>query len=325
MHPKDNSRKRQIYQAIHMLNGCQSYFNFKLEETEDVDICNGAHLDWDEFCEKHSCERISHVIYITEKPFSDNWFSHESSSFAVITTHDWEKYYSPPSLKAYVVYQTVQAALSFEADFEESMELNMVHDRPRGCMFDFCQDKDDIKLGMIAGSICPECRVVLQRYGVCADALDAIERTLYHVRAEAIGKPIIFNNNQAFVVMRFTEHDENDNAYQYGIIPALNNLNIKCLRADNRTRSAQLLDQIRTDISKSRFVVAKVDEDNLNVYFELGLAMGMEKDVLLISEKDLIIKLPTDLKNWECLTYPKGDYKTLQGKIEQFFKYNYHY
>ena len=178
---------------------------------------------------------------------------------------------------------------------------------------------------MIAGNICPQCKSVLVRYGINEKALNAVERMLLFVRAEAIGKPIIFDEDAAFIVMRFTQNDENDNAYKYGIKKALESLHIKANRADNTVTSGQLLDKIERNIEKSRFIIAKVDSDNLNVYFELGLAMGLDKDVLLISEKGLVLQLPTDLKNWECLTYSKGDYEELKKNIIEYFKDNYHY
>ena len=178
---------------------------------------------------------------------------------------------------------------------------------------------------MIAGNICPQCKSVLVRYGINQKALDAVERMLSFVRAEAIGKPIIFDEDAAFIVMRFSANDENDNAYKYGIKKALEKLNIKCIRADNEISSGQLLEKVEHNIEKSRFVIAKVDSDNLNVYFELGLSMGWDKDVLLVSEKDLVLQLPSDLRNWECLTYTKGDYDELMNKIEQYYRSKYHY
>ncbi len=72
-------------------------------------------------------------------------------------------------------------------------------------------------------------------------------------------------------------------------------------------------------------MIAKVDANNLNVYFELGLAMGQHKDVLLISEEALVLQLPADLRNWKCLTYRKGNYEELCENIVAYFRENYHY
>lgn len=322
---KGSTRKNQITKAINIINGVQNYFFFKLQTDIDMDVCEENIINWSDFCKKHSSQDDEFIVYITEKPFDDNWFSHEETQYAIISTFDWEEHFAPPSLKAYLVYQMAQAALSFEGDLNEKMEMRMVHDSAEGCMFDFCGHKLDIKLGMIAGNICPQCRAVLVRYGINEKALDAIERMLAFVRTEAIGKPIIFDEDAAFIVMRFSTNDENNNAYKYGVKRALETLNIKCVRADNEISSGQLLEKIERNIEKSRFVIAKVDSNNLNVYFELGLAMGQQKDVLLISEKELVLQLPADLRNWECLTYTKGDYDELNEKIVKYFVENYHY
>lgn len=321
----DSTRKNQIVKAIKIANGVQNYFFFKLEDNLEVDIGEEEIIDWTSFYANYSECSDKYVIYITDKAFDDNWFSHEETQVAIISINSWEELFAPPSLKAYLVYQIAQSAISFEGDLNEKMEMRMVHDYAEGCMFDLCMDKKDIKLGMIAGNICPQCKSVLVRYGINQKALDAVERMLSFVRAEAIGKPIIFDEDAAFIVMRFSANDENDNAYKYGIKKALEKLNIKCIRADNEISSGQLLEKVEHNIEKSRFVIAKVDSDNLNVYFELGLSMGWDKDVLLVSEKDLVLQLPSDLRNWECLTYTKGDYDELMNKIEQYYRSKYHY
>lgn len=293
-----NTRKNQIIKAVNIINGLQNYYYLVLKPL-DEDVVNDVSINWEFFCENYSAENDDYVIYITEKAFDDNWFSHEEYQFSIITTNDWEKHFAPPSLKAYLVYQIAQAVISFEGDLSEKMEMRMVHDYAEGCMFDLCIDKTDIHLGMIAGNICPKCRANLVRYGISEKAIYSAERMLGYVRSEAIGKPMLFDEDAAFVVMRFSQNDENDHAY--------------------------LLEKIEKNIEKSRFVIIKVDSNNLNVYFELGVAMGLNKDVLLISEKDLVLHLPSDLKNWECLTYSEGNYDELKDKVIKFFSDNYHY
>lgn len=327
-----NTRKNQIIKAVNIINGLQNYYYLVLKPL-DEDVVNDVSINWEFFCENYSAENDDYVIYITEKAFDDNWFSHEEYQFSIITTNDWEKHFAndwekhfaPPSLKAYLVYQIAQAVISFEGDLSEKMEMRMVHDYAEGCMFDLCIDKTDIHLGMIAGNICPKCRANLVRYGISEKAIYSAERMLGYVRSEAIGKPMLFDEDAAFVVMRFSQNDENDHAYLYGIKPALERLKIKCIRADNQISSGQLLEKIEKNIEKSRFVIIKVDSNNLNVYFELGVAMGLNEDVLLISEKDLVLHLPSDLKNWECLTYSEGNYDELKDKVIKFFSDNYHY
>jgi len=322
----EKHNERQVKNAIKMINYAQNYFyldeefcEYELTENEDVDyesIKNRVEstIKPDEF-----------KIYITAKSFTDNWFSHEERQFSIISLSDWEVYYAPPSLKTYLVYQIAQALLNFESDISEEMLMRMVHETSKGCIFDLNLNKTDIMIGMIAGVICSECRATLQRYGVHNIAIESIEKILDFVRADAIGRPILTEPNLAFVVMRFSENDENDNAYKYGIKQGLESLGMRVERADNKVTSAQLLDKINRYIDKSRFVIAKVDEDNLNVYFELGLAMGANKNVLLVSEQELVLNLPSDLRNWECLTYPKGNFEELKDRVVKYYKDNFNY
>lgn len=322
---EDNTRLNQIENAIRILNGIQNYFNYTIQ-FKQIDAIDNLRisLNWKEFRKQHINEN-QHEIYITERAFDDNWFSHEERKFSIITTSDWEDIYSPPSLRCYLIYQIAQSSLNFIADINEDMEMRMVHTNSAGCLFDFCLNKPDIKFGMISGSICANCKGTLRNYGVDNNAIESVEKMINYVRSEAIGNPMLINFNQAFIVMRFTENDENDHAYEYGILPALDNLGIEDCRADDQIIPQQILNQIVNSIKRSRYVIAKVDNDNLNVYFELGLAMGLGKEILLISEIGKIENLPTDLNNFECLTYEKGNYEELKQKIIKFFKDNYHY
>ena len=317
--------ERHVKKAIAKLNAVQNYFHFSLSPSSEVDLFSNNLIDWEDFCKGQDSFSEDYRIYITGIPFDDNWFSHEEHTFSLITTYDWERLYAPPSLFVYLSYQIIQAAINFKADMTESMELRMVHQKAKGCVFDFCSNKPEIKIGMTAGTICPDCRSLMHQYGVEDGALNAIERVLHFVRLETIGKPMTLNESDAFVVMRFTKDDENDNAFKYGIKAALADLNIKCIRSDNSVASGQILNKIQKGIEKSRFIIVKVDSDNLNVFFELGLAMGMDKDVLLISEESLVLQLPSDLRNWECLTYPKGNYEALKKSVVKFYRDNYYY
>ena len=72
----DNSRKNQIIKAISIINGLQNYY-FLMLESSDNDVVNETYVDWDVFSKLYSIKNDEYVIFITEKPFVDNWFSHE--------------------------------------------------------------------------------------------------------------------------------------------------------------------------------------------------------------------------------------------------------
>jgi hypothetical protein len=309
--------------AASLVNGCQRFYRLgfiedaSLRATEPVSA-SAACRQWESV--NGTAPRS---ILVTDAILDDNWFSHEYRDSAIITIADWESRYAPPSLRSYLIYQIAQALVHFAADMSEEMALNMVHEPAVGCIYDMAVHKPDIKYGMVAGNICATCVARLKGLGAKQEAIDALMKILELVRSEALGMPVTLNPDEVFVVMRFTENDENDNAWKYGIRVGVERFGLKVLRADNHVESGQLLDKILCHIVRGRLVIAKVDQDNLNVYFELGLAMGMRKDVLLVSDDSLVLSLPSDLRNWECLTYRKGDYDQLANRISEFLKINY--
>ena len=314
---------RRMESLVSLVNGCQRYYRLELQREAALDK-SGGKVDPQTLAEALEAKHPDkHVIGVTEDPFDDNWFSHEYRLSAVITVADWEAVYAPPSLRAYVMYQVAQALMHFSADMSEEIAMNVVHEPPVGCVYDFSLEKHSIKLGMVAGNVCHQCAGQLRALGTSDDAIEAVRRVVGLVRAEALGRPILFDPNEVFVVMRFTTNDENDNAWKYGLKVGVEKCGYRATRGDDRLESRHILDKVDAAIRRSRLVIAKVDENNLNVYYELGLAMGLEKDVLLVSEESLAIGLPSDLRSWECLTYQKGNYQQLAERMSKFLVDHY--
>lgn len=221
------------------------------------------------------------------------------------------------------MYQVAQALIHFSAEMSEEMALNMVHEPPVGCVYDMAIKKPSIKLGMVAGNVCHQCVGQLRALGTPDAAIDSVRKIVALVRSEALGRPIPFDPSEVFVVMRFTTNDENDNAWKYGLKPGIEACGFRASRGDDNVESRHILDKVNSAIRRSRLIVAKVDENNLNVYYELGLAMGLEKDVLLVSEASLAINLPSDLRSWECLTYEHGNFAQLAERVKKFLVKHY--
>jgi len=238
---------------------------------------------------------------------------------SIITVDDWETF-APPSLRVYLAYQFA-FAFSCWAAFDAGGDLRTHDHDTLGCRMDYCEDKHHLKLGMLAGRLCGQCQDALLRSGASPEELRALQRILEYVRSASLGSEPRIKWNSAFVIMRFTEADENQKAYKQGIARGLRDVGIRPTRGDDVVESRQVLEKITEGIRAARFVVAKIDEDRMNVYYELGLAMGLGKDVLLVSEREF--HAPSDLSNWERLTYARGNYLQLRKRIAQFFVDNY--
>ena len=98
---------------------------------------------------------------------------------------------------------------------------------------------------------------------------------------------------------------------------------VEIQRADSISGN-QIFSTVKSGIEKSRFVVVKADADSKNVFFELGLAVSLQKEILIIIEQKGLKKIPSDLKDWRFLTYKKGDYRNLRRAVRDWFRSHYH-
>jgi len=261
------------------------------------------------------------VFCVTPRRFRGNEFQTANERCSLLTIDDWEDNYAPPGLETYLIYQFAFAFVCWAANHASDNALT--HEDTRGCRMDFCENKDDIKRGMMAGYLCGECADEMERLGASKRQIEAIRRILHYVHTAATGCREQVNWDEAFVVMRFQPGSEHQRAFEEAIRPALEAVGIQVTRGDDLVQSRPILEKLLEQMKRARFIVAKVDAKRMNIFYELGFAMGANKDVLLIStDKDF--DLPSDLSNWECLIYRTGDYGGLKDEIIKFFENNYH-
>lgn len=110
-----------------------------------------------------------------------------------------------------------------------------------------------------------------------------------------------------FIVMPFGP-EELTEVYEYFVKPSIEtNCGLKCERGDDVFGSNVIMDDIRRSIERSRLVVADLTGRNPNVFYEVGIAHTLNKEVLLISQS--MGDVPFDLRHRRVLVYdytPKG-------------------
>jgi hypothetical protein len=131
------------------------------------------------------------------------------------------------------------------------------------------------------------------------------ERLLKLVKANSL-----FDPNLVFVVMPF--RDAYNEVYSW-IEETVNTAKLKCLRSDRDVFTGVIMDQVRANILKAKMVVAVVSGDNLNVYYELGMAHAFEKKVIILSENP--DKLPFDIRPLNVLKYIPNDKNKFQQDL----------
>lgn len=119
--------------------------------------------------------------------------------------------------------------------------------------------------------------------------------------------------NLCFVLMPFVKDMEP--VYMDHIKPIIVSESISCQRADEIEGTNLITYDIWEKINRCRFIIADLTGKNPNVFYEIGLAHALGKEVILITQS--MDDVPFDLKALRCIVYaftPRG-MKELEAKL----------
>lgn len=119
-------------------------------------------------------------------------------------------------------------------------------------------------------------------------------------------------NKKAFVLMPFAE--EFVDVYQHLIAEGLCSVGYDVKRADDIRSQNNILGDIIGGIVSSDLIVADLTGANPNVYYELGIAHALNKNVILLTQE--IDELPFDLRSYRVVSYSVHFAKMIQAKEE---------
>jgi len=102
-----------------------------------------------------------------------------------------------------------------------------------------------------------------------------------------------------FVMMPFTE--PYDRVYRELIVPAVEDVGLSPLRADEIPSAGFVMEQIRAAIQQSRLCIADVTYNNPNVLYEVGFAQATRKPVVLMASD--ISNLPFNIAAERVIRY----------------------
>lgn len=103
-----------------------------------------------------------------------------------------------------------------------------------------------------------------------------------------------------FIMMPFDPSFQD--VYDYGIKPAIEDVNLTWQRADDIHEPGSILRQIWASLLKARFVIADLSRTNGNVLYELGLAHVLGHSAILLAQD--INDVPFDLRHQRIVVYP---------------------
>lgn len=133
-----------------------------------------------------------------------------------------------------------------------------------------------------------------------------MEGSIHRPKSEKTPEPEV-DPKLCFIVMPFGPEELTD-VYEYFVKPSIEtNCGLKCERGDDVFGSNVIMDDIRLSIERARLVVADLTGRNPNVFYEVGIAHTLNKEVLLLSQS--MSDVPFDLRHRRVLVYdytPKG-------------------
>ena len=111
------------------------------------------------------------------------------------------------------------------------------------------------------------------------------------------GGPITLDPKLCFVLMPFEE--EYRPVYEDHVRPTIESAGLRCQRADEVAGVTSITWDIWERINSARFLIADLTGRNANVFYEVGLAHAINKDVILITQSMEFV--PFDLRSVRCI------------------------
>ena len=114
-----------------------------------------------------------------------------------------------------------------------------------------------------------------------------------------------------------------DKRFDDVIVPSIEEAGLEPYRVDRDPNVSIPIDDIEEGIQNARLCLAEITTDNPNVWFELGYAIAIQKDVVLICSDERQSQFPFDVQHRRIIKYSTGspsDFKELQSAITSQLK-----
>jgi predicted nucleotide-binding protein len=247
------------------------------------------------------------------------------NGLAVVTTADWSEVFAPPTVSVLLTYYFINYAIRFLCKVMNS------HPETRGCIFDFKEYKDDIKLSMKSGAICDQCRDVVEE-AIGAKTYQSLLKMLGHLRKEfdlqtsGVAMPAVKKKPKVFIgsstegltiaelIQLNLQHNADVDLWSQGVF-GLSMGSLESLVAAVKKYDYAILVLTPDDLIEKRGTSSNSPRDN--VLFELGLFMGrLGRDrTFMVYCRDKPMSLPSDLAGVTAATFADRQDGNLQSAL----------
>lgn len=111
-----------------------------------------------------------------------------------------------------------------------------------------------------------------------------------------------------------------DKRYDDVFAPAIREVGLEAYRVDRDPSVSIPIDDIENGIKRSEICLAEITTDNPNVWFELGLAIAVPKEVVLVCSEERTSRFPFDVQHRNIIRYKSEspqDFEKLKVQIKE--------
>lgn len=121
-------------------------------------------------------------------------------------------------------------------------------------------------------------------------------------------------------VMQPFDGGQFDKRYDDVFDPAIKSAGLEPYRVDRDPMVSIPIDEIESSIKRSKLCLAEITTDNPNVWFELGYAIGIRKEVVLVCSDERNLKFPFDVQHRNIIKYQTESPQDFQKLREQIVR-----
>ncbi|MBA2864914.1 AbiTii domain-containing protein [Methanococcus maripaludis] len=255
--------------------------------------------------------KICFTKYGTEYELSNT----DDNGVDIIPTNDLLN--SIYELESALVYEGVRVTISDDNAYSLRKQFGNYHFR-----YDLNRNAIIRILGVVRNNVLQKATELCKNSSLKPVSKNSIENPAIIARENLIFKGTNFsvNNNLVFVICPFCyPFDEICNNHIKPIVMSSFE-NMECVRADDIFDNQPFMEKIWKCINEARIIIADLTGRNANVFYELGIANALRKEVILLTQ--YIEDVPSDLQHIECIVYnpaPKG-VKKLENDLKETMK-----
>ena len=129
-----------------------------------------------------------------------------------------------------------------------------------------------------------------------------------------------------FVIQPF-DNGKFDRRYREIIKPAIESCGLSPYRVDEDYKIDVPVSAIQSGILNASVVIAEISTDSPNVWFEIGYAFALSKQVILLCSDERTTRIPFDVRHRNFLRYQTqspSDFVQYRERLESFISVRYH-